>query len=112
VCAAASAANPAIALDGSHIASTIVHLLPTSKGTVTINSTDPASSPVLDPHYLSTEVDSYAWRTGLRTTARLFLGTETGRSLIAGETPPDAFGPVTLESDDEYLDARVRRRAL
>jgi choline dehydrogenase-like flavoprotein len=112
VYAAASAADPAIALDGSHIASTIVHLLPTSKGTVTINSTDPASSPVLDPHHLSTEVDSYTWRTGLRTTARLFLGTETGRSLIAGETPPDAFGPVTLESDDEYLDARVRHVAL
>ncbi|KAL3440936.1 hypothetical protein BJX65DRAFT_316099 [Aspergillus insuetus] len=107
----ASAADPAIALDGSHIASTIVHLLPTSKGAVTISSTDPASSPVLDPHYFSTEIYTYAWRTGLRMIARLFLGTEMGRSLIAGEAPPDAFGPVTLESEDEYLDARVRHGA-
>ncbi|KAL4939353.1 hypothetical protein BDV06DRAFT_231084 [Aspergillus oleicola] len=100
VYAAASAADPAIALNGAHISSTTIHLLPTSKG-----------RPVLDPNYLSTEADLYAWRTGLRTVARLFLGTETGRSLVAGETPPDAFEPVTLDSDDEYLNARARHGA-
>ncbi|KAL2859441.1 GMC oxidoreductase [Aspergillus pseudodeflectus] len=111
VYAAASATDPAIALDGSHIASTTIHLLPTSKGTVTINSTDPASDPIIDPEYLSTEVDRYAWRAGLRTTAQLFLGTETGKALIAAETPPDGFEPMGLDSDDNHLDARVRHKA-
>ncbi|KAL4995033.1 GMC oxidoreductase [Aspergillus recurvatus] len=111
VYAAASAADPAITLDGSHIASTIVHLLPTSKGTVTINSTDPASKPLIDPQYLSTEADYYAWRVGLRTTAQLFLGTETGRAFVESETPPDAFKRMTLDTEDEYLNARVRHGA-
>lgn len=107
-----SASDPVVPLDGTHICMTIVDLLPTSKGHVTINSTDPADPPVIDPHYLSTEVDRYVWRTGLRTAARLFLDTNTGKSFIDQETPPDGFEPISLNSSDEYLDARVRHGAL
>ncbi|KAE8139541.1 GMC oxidoreductase [Aspergillus pseudotamarii] len=109
--AAGSASDPVVPLDGTHICMTIVDLLPTSKGHVTINSTDPADPPVIDPDYLSTEVDRYAWRTGLRTAARLFLGTDSGKSFIDQETPPDGFEPISLNSSDEYLDARARHGA-
>ncbi|KAL3461016.1 GMC oxidoreductase [Aspergillus heterothallicus] len=109
--AAASPSNPVISFDGSHVTSVIIHLLPTSTGTVTIASTDPAQSPVIDPRYLSTAVDRYAWRSGLRRAAKLFLGTETGRDLVEGETPPDRFTPISLDTPDEELDARVRHGA-
>ncbi|GAB1195941.1 hypothetical protein APSETT444_005206 [Aspergillus pseudonomiae] len=110
--AAGSPSDPVVPLDGTHICMTIVGLLPTSKGHVTISSTDLTDPPVIDPNYLSTEVDRYAWRTGLRTAAQLFLGTDSGKSLIDQETPPDGFEPITLNSSDEYLDARVRHGAL
>ncbi|PIG82391.1 hypothetical protein AARAC_007940 [Aspergillus arachidicola] len=109
--AAGSASDPVVPVDGTHICMTIIDLLPTSKGHVTINSTDPADPPVIDPNYLSTEVDRYAWRTGLRTAARLFLGTDSGKSFIDRETPPDGFEPISLNSSDEYLDARARHGA-
>ncbi|PWY73200.1 alcohol oxidase [Aspergillus sclerotioniger CBS 115572] len=109
--AAACPANPVISFDGTHIASTIVHLLPTSKGSVSINSTDPATNPVIDPQYLSTEADRYAWRMGLRKTAQLFLGTDAGKSFVEREVSPDAFRPITLDSSDEYLDSRTRHGA-
>ena len=112
VYAAASPADPAIPLNGSHIASTLVHLLPTSTGSVSINSADPTSNPVINPQYLSTEADRYAWRMGLRRTAQLFLGTDAGQSLVESETPPDAFRPIRLDSPDAYLDARTRHGAL
>ncbi|KAL2837627.1 GMC oxidoreductase [Aspergillus pseudoustus] len=109
--AAASPSNPAVPFDGSHIASVIIHLLPTSTGTVTITSTDPLESPVIDPQYLSTAVDRHAWRSGLRTAAKLFLGTETGKAVVEAETPADAFAPISLDSSDKELDARVRHGA-
>ncbi|KAE8315546.1 GMC oxidoreductase [Aspergillus transmontanensis] len=109
--AAGSTSDPVVPVDGTHICMTIIDLLPTSKGHVTINSTDPADPPVIDPNYLSTEVDRYTWRTGLRTAARLFLGTDSGKSFIDRETPPDGFEPISLNSSDEYLDARARHGA-
>jgi len=32
-------------------------VLPLSRGTIRINTTDPAADPIVDPQYLSTEVD-------------------------------------------------------
>lgn len=112
VYAAGSASDPCIPVDGTHISSMIVGLMPTSKGHVTINSTNPADAPVIDPRYLSTKVDRYAFQTGLRTVANLMLRTEAGRSFIDGETPPDGFEPISPDSSDEYLDARTRHGAL
>lgn len=112
VYAAGSASDPCIPVDGAHISSMIVGLMPTSKSHVTINSTNPADAPVIDPRYLSTKVDRYAFRTGLRTVANLMLRTEAGRSFIDEETPPDEFEPISPDSSDEYLDARTRYGAL
>ncbi|KAL4874688.1 GMC oxidoreductase [Aspergillus karnatakaensis] len=109
--AAFSPADPTVPLDGTHIASTIVHLLPTSTGAVSISSRDTASDPVINPQYLSTQADCYALRVGLQNIARLFLNTETGRSIVDSETAPDTFDPISLTSSDEYLDSRIRHAA-
>ncbi|KAF9887526.1 hypothetical protein FE257_010104 [Aspergillus nanangensis] len=109
--AAGSAADPVVPADGSHIMTTMVHFLPTSKGYVTINSADPSKPPVIDPQYYTTQVDQYAIRQGIRDATNLMLGTAVGKSLIAQETAPDDFDPITLNATDAYIDARYKHNA-
>lgn len=73
-----------------------------------LNPSDSNDNPVVDPQYFSTNADRYTMREGLRTIARLMLKTPQGRDLIENETPPSSFAPVSLDSSDDYLDARVR----
>lgn len=110
--AAGSPADPVVPADGSHIMTTMVHFMPTSRGYVSINSTDASKPPVIDPKYYSTKVDHYAIRQGVRDVTRLMLGTDVGQSLVAGETPPDAFDPISLYTTDSEIDARFRHSAL
>ncbi|KAI2467570.1 GMC oxidoreductase [Annulohypoxylon bovei var. microspora] len=96
-------------IDGTHISNTMMATKPTSRGTVTIASKNPADAPVLDPNYLATEVDKYVWRQSLKKAISLMTGnTRLGREVVAGETPIEGFEPVTTDSSDEYLDSRVR----
>ncbi|KAK6825649.1 hypothetical protein PG987_013143 [Apiospora arundinis] len=95
-------------------------LHPTSRGSVTISSRDPRAPPVIDPRYLSTEVDRHVWWTALRQMASLVASDSTilGREVIASETPPSAFAGRPLSNardvleDDAYLDARVAAGAI
>ncbi|KAI0419840.1 hypothetical protein F5X98DRAFT_334042 [Xylaria grammica] len=99
-------------IDGTHIASTIVGLKPSSRGSITISSARIENGPIIDPNYYATELDKYSWRTGLRNITQLMLGNTTlGRSIIASETPPEGFEPMTLDSTDEYLDSRIAHGA-
>lgn len=108
VYAGASASDPAIPLDGTHIVATLIGLMPSSKGTVTISSTDIHDPPVIDPNYLATAVDKFVHRQGVRGLIKLMLGTETGKTLIDSNTPPDGFPALSLNSTDEELDAFIR----
>ncbi|KAI1207014.1 GMC oxidoreductase [Annulohypoxylon truncatum] len=102
-------AMPPFPIDGTHISNTLMAAKPTSRGTVTIASKNPADTPVLDPNYFATEVDKYVWRHSLRKAASLMTGdTPLGREVIAGETPPSGFEPLSVDSSDEYLDSRVK----
>ncbi|RYP69740.1 hypothetical protein DL771_005942 [Monosporascus sp. 5C6A] len=95
--------------DGTHVSTFMMALKPTSRGTVSIKSKNPADPPLLDPNYLGTEVDRYVWRTALRSMVTLMAGpTALGRDIIAGETPPNGLPPITLDSSDEYLESRLR----
>ncbi|KAK7917778.1 hypothetical protein PG985_011386, partial [Apiospora marii] len=105
--------DPPIAVDGTHLATSLASLHPTSRGHVTISSRDPRVPPVIDPNYLSTASDRRVWRESLRRLATVMVGDATalGRDVVASETPPSAFaarplGPDTAR-DDEYLDARI-----
>ncbi|KAI0881338.1 GMC oxidoreductase [Annulohypoxylon maeteangense] len=96
-------------VDGTHISNAMMGAKPTSRGTVSIASKNPADAPVLDPNYCATEVDRYVWRESIRETAALMMGdTPLGREVVAGETPSDGSEPLKIGSSDEYLDSRVR----
>ncbi|KAF2247021.1 GMC oxidoreductase [Trematosphaeria pertusa] len=102
--------NPDIVMgDGKHVALTSLHLLPISRGTVTLQSANPSDNPVVDPRYFSTPTDRYILRRAVRTMLQL-TETEPLASELDGETPPadPNFPPLTSKSSDEEIDKRIR----
>ncbi|KAH8599238.1 glucose-methanol-choline oxidoreductase-like protein [Bisporella sp. PMI_857] len=106
--AAARGADPVIPFDGSHMTAGVISFLPTSRGSITLASTDPADSPIIDGNFFSTEADRFVLRTGLRTLATLLLETEAGKEVILEEALPFGYNPVTKNSTDAEIDARIR----
>ncbi|KAI1076876.1 hypothetical protein F5B20DRAFT_554136 [Whalleya microplaca] len=99
--------------DGTHICTALMGMKPTSRGTVSIASKNPADPPVLDPNYFSTEADKHVWRVSLRKIASLMTGnTPLGHEAVAGETPQDGVPPLSVDATDEYLDNRVKNQAV
>ncbi|KAI1341377.1 hypothetical protein F5Y15DRAFT_354772 [Xylariaceae sp. FL0016] len=97
-----------VAIDGTHISTTMVALKPSSRGSITISSSRIEDVPIINPNYFATELDRYVWRVGLRNITELMTGNTTfGQNIIAGETPPDGFDPITVDSTDDYLNARI-----
>lgn len=106
--AAANPENPIIPMDGTHVTTSVMGLLPTSRGSVRLRSTDPADAPLIDPDYYATEADRYVMRTGLKKLAEVLLETEAGRDIVESEVVSDGLVPVTTSSTDEEIDAHVR----
>ncbi|KAI1393935.1 GMC oxidoreductase [Hypoxylon trugodes] len=105
---------PPIPVDGTHISTALMAMKPTSRGTVTIASKNPADAPILDPNYYATEVDKYVWRHSMRSIATLLTGdTVLGRDIVENETPPPGFDePLTPNSSDEYIDSRIKAQGI
>ncbi|RDW67678.1 hypothetical protein BP6252_09074 [Coleophoma cylindrospora] len=103
--AAGGVATPAIPFDGSHISSTVIGLMPTSRGRVTISSSSPVDAPVIDPKYFSTSVDKLAMRTGLRQVAKVLLKTNAGKAFCEDEAAEGH--KLILSATDAELEARV-----
>jgi GMC oxidoreductase len=101
--------DPVIPMDGSHVATRLVGLLPTSRGTVSLASNNPADDPVIDPNYYATEMDRYVIRIGLRGIAKMLMETEQGRAFVESETTPNGFEPIGAETSDEEIDRRVAK---
>jgi choline dehydrogenase-like flavoprotein len=98
-----------VPFDGTHISSVVVGMLPTSRGSITISSTNPADPPVIDPNFYATEADRAAMRAALRQVMRLFQDTPEGREMVETEVPPQGSPKLTVNSTDEEIDARVKR---
>lgn len=109
VYAGANIEDPAIPMDGSHVATRVVGLLPSSRGTVTLSSSSPAEDPVIDPNYYATEADRHVIRTGLRGLAKMLIGTEEGKAFIECETTPAGFEAIHEGTSDEEIDRRVEK---
>lgn len=109
VYAGANKEDPEIPMDGSHVATRVVGLLSSSRGSVALSSASPADDPVIDPNYYATEADRYMIRTGLRGLSKMLLETEEGRAFIESETTPSGFEPITQATTDEELDRRVAK---
>ncbi len=99
-----------VPVDGTHLATNVVNFLPTSRGTISLSSDDPTADVVLDPAYNSTETDREILRTGVRRMARIMESAGLGEE-VESEAPPDGWKPLTSNSTDDEIDARVRRFA-
>ena len=105
--AGAAIAGEDIPLDGTHIASAVLSMAPTSRGSIKLASPDPKDPPLIDPNYYATEADRVALRTSIRQVLRLFLGTAVGRDIVEAEVPPNGLPALGLECEDAEIDARV-----
>ncbi|MCJ1309930.1 hypothetical protein MMC25_003591 [Agyrium rufum] len=103
--------NPAIPFDGSHVTSSTAVMLPTSRGSVTLEGTDAAVSPIIDPNYYATETDRCIIRTALRKLAEVMLGTAAGKETFAAETIGEGRVAISPQSTDEEIDGFVKMAA-
>ncbi|KAF2994022.1 hypothetical protein E8E14_001832 [Neopestalotiopsis sp. 37M] len=103
---------PGIPVDGSHIATSTMLLLPTSRGTVSIRSHSPNDLPCIQPSYLSTELDRDAIIHATRQTLKVLLATKPMESVVESESPPSGEGlgdlaPLIEQSSDEAIQDRI-----
>ena len=102
--------NPVIVPDGTHITTSTICILPTSRGSIRLRDANPESAPLIDPNYLATETDRYVIREGLRKIHKVLRETEAGQEFIASEAVEDGGREVSSDSSDEELDDLIRRR--
>ncbi|KAL8960641.1 MAG: hypothetical protein Q9183_005429, partial [Haloplaca sp. 2 TL-2023] len=97
-------------LDGSIISIGIINLLPTSRGQITLATTDPTAAPLIDPNFNWTHFDRAVFRTAMPRNMAAFE-TPEARMVVAEEIPPPGYPALTSQRTEEELDARVRRAA-
>jgi choline dehydrogenase-like flavoprotein len=109
--AASSKADPVIVPDGTHVTTSIMSMLPTSRGTVKLASADPAQPPLFDPNYYATEADKFVMRNALRQMMTVMMETKEGQWMVKGS---EAVGtkrkPLSPQSSDEEIDELVKER--
>ncbi|KAI1175283.1 GMC oxidoreductase [Nemania sp. FL0916] len=105
-----------IPTDGSHISTSTMLLLPTSRGVITLRSSSPTDPPRIYPNYLTTQQDRETLIYATRRTLKAMLGTENLGAIVECESPPDkapekaysSFTPLTLDSSHGDIDTRLR----
>ena len=104
--------NLHVPFDGTCLTIGTLNLLPTSRGTVTLASTDPTANPIIDPNYYDTETDRAVLRHGVRLALRA-TETSTAQEFIAEEyLPLPNQAPLhSTKSTDEEIDERVKQTA-
>ncbi|KAI2609645.1 choline dehydrogenase [Hypoxylon fragiforme] len=105
---------PGIPIDGTHIATSTMLLLPTSRGTVSIRSKNPNDPPRIQPNYFSTQLDRDTIVHATRQTLNAMLASSSMKPIVESETPPsgeglDGLTPLTATSSDEEIEERMRR---
>ncbi|KAL9130377.1 MAG: hypothetical protein Q9217_001435 [Psora testacea] len=95
-------------VNGSYLATSVMLLVPTSRGSVKIISASPTDDPAIDPNFYDTEVDRTALIYGTRRVIKALLGTSAGRSYIECEEAPPGIPALKVESSDADIDARIR----
>jgi len=96
-----------IPVDGSVIMSYYLACLPSSRGTVTLASTDPLAAPIINPAYSNMQADRYVMREVWRVLSRLILETPQGKELVADEISPEGYSCLPSTASDEEIDKRV-----
>ena len=97
-----------IPLDGTSILTYCMPCLPTSRGTVSLGSRDPAKPPIIDPNYYATMADHFVMREGWRIMSCLMLETPPGKQLVVEEILPDGHQSLASDALDQLIDERVK----
>jgi choline dehydrogenase-like flavoprotein len=108
--AGAAHADTLVPIDESHIASCVLGFATTSRGSITLKSSNPSDAPHIDPNYYATQTDRVALRAAVRQVLQL-ISTPDMSAVIESETPPPGYPPLHVNSTDEEIDARIRRAA-
>jgi choline dehydrogenase-like flavoprotein len=95
--------------DGTIVSAVTCLVSPTSRGSVSLRSSDPNDPPVIDQNFYATEADRFILREGLKHTSSVYLDTKAGQSFIAEQLVPEGHAPITADTSDADIDARVRR---
>ncbi|KAI0403211.1 putative GMC oxidoreductase [Xylaria palmicola] len=97
--------------DGSLVTFGAAPMLPTARGTIKFASANCSDPPLIDPNYLGTAVDRYVAREAVKMQIK-FAGsnaTVVGREILDGEAgAPGVDGVLSVDSTDDYIDARIR----
>lgn len=107
--AGAAIAKVDVPMDGTHIATAVLGMAPTSSGSITLASADPEEPPRIDPNYYASEVDRVVLRAGIRQVSELLLNTPEGRDIVVCETTGPGLAPLRPDSTNEEIDARVKQ---
>ncbi|PSN68092.1 putative glucose dehydrogenase [Corynespora cassiicola Philippines] len=94
--------------DGNSIMTFYMGCLPTSRGSITLGSNDPAVQPIIDPNYYATETDRHVMREGFKMHSRLMFETAEGKELIVSEHVPEGFAVLGPDASDEAIDERIK----
>ncbi|RYP67414.1 hypothetical protein DL771_007245 [Monosporascus sp. 5C6A] len=108
---------PGIPVDGTHIATSTMLLLPTSRGTVSIRSSNPNDPPCIQPNYFSTPLDRDTLVHATRQTLKAMLSTSSMKTIVECESPPsgeglDGLTPLTADASDGAIEERIRRTGM
>lgn len=110
---------PTYTADDQQLLTRTILLTPTSRGSISISSSNPKAPPLINPNYYATETDRVMLREGLRQLGRILslpVDSATADSEDTGflsrikisELCPDKFKPITPSSSDEDIDDRIR----
>lgn len=106
--AGAAIAGVDVPMDGTHIATAVLGMVPTSRGCITLESADAQVSPRIDPNYYATEVDRAVLRAGVRQVIRVLTETPEGQAIVESERSRPGFEILGADASDEAIDAVVK----
>ena len=106
---AAGISGLTLPIDGNYISSAVLGVMPTSRGSITLASTNPTDEPIIDPNFYATEEDRIMLRSGVRQAMAVLLDTPQGKEMVESEVLPEGCYPVTSQSSDEEIDSRIRK---
>lgn len=99
--------NPEVPADGTHIATSVMLTLPSSRGNVILSS-NPGDPPTINPGYFATALDRLTLIHGVRRMLQLMLATSALKPYIEAEVPPRGLPPLHFDSSDAEIEARIR----
>ncbi|TFK34624.1 aryl-alcohol oxidase-like protein [Crucibulum laeve] len=91
--------HPPVPATGNFLIVSTAVLSPTSRGSVMLNSSDPFARPLIDPNFLSTDIDIGIMREGIRSASR-FVGANAWSGYI--------ISAVSNATTDEEIDFFIR----